>query len=298
MGRHAFVPTTLEPRLQQAYVFLVKGFSKVGSRCSPGPVATVGGVKPATFSQKLWRFCKNRQVRSTTLIEPLHQAIGHEADAGGVLLAVHDWSTLSFQGHRSKTDRATLTHKRHKGYDLATVLMVRAQDGTPIAPAQVTLRTAHGVLSTREDRIRRTQPHIDQVLPGMRLVRELNLRPPVVHVIDREADSVRHWRQWSADGFLALVRADDRIVRHKDRETRLSAIADALRAGGTLHDAGPVSYRGRPARLFVGEAFVVLHRPGRRNVGRKKKVSVPRSTGDGVGTRRAASVCAFRRVRA
>lgn len=97
----------------------------------------------------------------------------------------------------------------------------------------------------------------------------------MVHVIDREADSVNHWRQWSGDGHLALVRADDRIVLYRGEETKLAAIADRLRNDNALKDTREVLYHGRKARQFVGEAEVVLHRPGKRNVGDGKKIDVP-----------------------
>jgi hypothetical protein len=209
------------------------------------------------------------------LIEPLHQAIRREvADHPGVLLAIHDWSTLSFGGHPSKADRATLTHAHDLGYDLATVLMVRGDDGAPIAPASVSLTTAHAVHSTREEAPAAGTCHIDQVLPAMLHCRGLDLGATLVHVIDREADSVNHWRQWAADGHRALVRADDRKVLCRGQETSLAAVADGLRRDDALRDAGEALYHGRKARLFVAEAPVVLHRPGKRNAG-GKKVEVP-----------------------
>jgi hypothetical protein len=232
-------------------------------------------MKPASFAQKLWRFCTHPRVEESALIEPMHAAIRRDvADHPGVLLAIHDWSTLSFGGHPSKTDRVTLTHAHDVGYDLATVLMVRGDDGAPIAPALVSLTTADGVLSTREDAPPIDMPHIDQALDAMKSVRDLDLGVPVVHVIDREADSVNHWRQWSADGHLVLVRADDRKVLHQGQETSLRAIAEGLHRDGVLRDVGAARYHGRKARLFVAEAAVVLHRAGKRNVG-DKKVEVP-----------------------
>jgi hypothetical protein len=232
-------------------------------------------MKAASFSQKLWRFCSDPRVEETALIEPMHEAVRRELAARpGVLLAIHDWSTLSFGGHPSKTDRATLTHAHDVGYDLATVLMVRGDDGAPVAPATVSLTTADGVLSTRDDAPPADTPHIDQIRGGMRHVRGLGLGATVVHVIDREADSVNHWRQWSGDGHLALVRADDRKVLCQGEKTSLRAIAERLHRDGAFKDAGTALYRGRKARLFVAEAEVVLHRPGKRNEG-KKKVEIP-----------------------
>jgi hypothetical protein len=261
--------------LQDAYAILIKGFGKTGSSAAAGPGATVAGLKPASFAQKLWRFCIDPRVEESALIEPLHEAVRQEVTRRpGVLLAVHDWSTLSFGSHHSKTDRATLTHATDVGYDLATVLMVRGDDGAPVAPVLVSLTTADGVLSTRDDVPAVDVCHIDQVLGAMQYVRDLDLGATVVHVIDREADSVNHWRQWVADGHLALVRGDDRKVLRDGQETSLAATAERLRQEGAFNDAGEARDHGRKARLFVAEAGVVLHRPGKRNQG-KKKVEVP-----------------------
>jgi hypothetical protein len=255
---------------------LVKGFGKTGSRTAPGPGATVAGIKPASFAQKLSRFCSDPRVQESDLIEPLHQAIRREvADRPGVLLAIHDWSTLSFGGHPSKADRATLTHDRDLGYDLASVLIARGGDGAPIAPAVVSLTTADGVLSTRDDAPTAGTPHVDQVRDDMRAVADLGLDTAVVHVIDREADSVDHWRQWSGDGRLALVRADDRKILCEGQPTSLKEVAERLDRDGVPIDAGAALYQGRKARLVVAEAEVVLHRPARRNRPGGKKVEIP-----------------------
>ena len=236
-------------------------------------------MKPASFSQKLWRFTVDPRLEVSHLIEPLLDLIRREMGARpGVLLAIHDWSTLSFRSHPSKRDRLELTHDKDVGYDLATVLMVRGDDGAPIAPALVSLTTAEGVLSTRDDGLATNPCHIDQVLENMRFVAHLKCAATVVHVIDREADSVNHWRQWSADGHLALVRGDDRKVLCDGQETSLVAIADRLRQEDSLKDAGKAKYHGRSARLCVAEVEVVLHRPGKRNVGtktKKKQIEIP-----------------------
>jgi hypothetical protein len=269
------LPTRLAATLQDAYAILVKGFGKTGSSTAPGPGATVGGMKPASFAQKLWRFCIDPRVEESALIEPMHETIRQEvAERPSVLLAIHDWSTLGFGGHPSKTDRATLTHAHDVGYDLATVLIVRGDDGAPIAPVLVSLTTADGVLSTRDDAPAADLCHIDQIRGDMQYVHDLGFGSTVVHVIDREADSVNHWRQWTADGHLALVRADDRKVLCQGPETSLRALAEGWHRDGALKDAGAALYHGRKARLFVAEAEVVLHRPGRRNEG-KKKVEIP-----------------------
>jgi hypothetical protein len=257
--------------LQDAYAILIKGFGKTGSSTAPGPGATIAGLKPASFAQKLWRFCIDPRVEESALIEPMHEAVRQEvALRPEVLLSIHDWSTLAFGGHPSKTDRLTLTHATDVGYDLATVLIVRSGDGAPVAPVLVSLTTADGVLSTRDDVPAVDVCHIDQVLGAMQYVRDLDFAATVVHVIDREADSVNHWRRWTADGHLALVRADDRKVLCDGQETTLDAVAERLRQEGAFNAAGPARYHGRTAKLFVAETEVVIHRPAKRNQGKKK----------------------------
>lgn len=206
----------------------------------------------------------------------MHAAIRREAaERPGVLLAVHDWSTLSFGGHDSKTDRAVLTHAHDVGYDLGTVLIVRGSDGAPVAPAVVALEAAAEVHGTRDEPQPIDVPHVDQILDNMNDTQKQEFGATLVHVIDREADSVNRRRQWSAAGHLALVRADDRIVLRGGEETTLTAVADRLRNTHALKDARGVHYKGRRARQSVGEAEVVLHRPGKRNVGGGKKKDVP-----------------------
>lgn len=211
------------------------------------------------------------------MIEPMHEAIRRETAKrpSGVLLAVLDWSTLSFGHHPSKTDRATLTHAHDLGYDLATVLMVRGDDGAPIAPAVVSLEAANAVHDTRETPHPPGECHVDQILGNMRYTHEQDFGAPVVHVIDREADSINHWRQWSAEGHVALVRADDRIVLHQGEETTLKKLAKGLRDSGSLKHARKVLYHGRKAHQYIGEVPVTLHRSGRRNGEGGKKFDVP-----------------------
>jgi hypothetical protein len=252
--------------LQRTYHELVRCFGRAGSRAAPGPAVAGSESRRASLSQRLWRFCSNPRVREVDLIEPLHHAAQQELQAHphGVFLVVQDWSTLSFTTHGSKADRAAITHATHRGYELATALLVRAEDGAPIAPIDLCLTTADTVHSTRPTAPPTGVCHADQVLATMHATRELTAPAQVVHVIDREADSVGHWRQWAAAGFFALVRGDDRRVLHEGRASRLTRVAEELDERQAFRDAGKVTLRGRPGRLWVAETEVVLHRPARR----------------------------------
>jgi hypothetical protein len=103
--------------------------------------------------------------------------------------------------------------------------------------------------------------------------RDLNLGLPMVHIIDREADSVAHYRDWCAAGHLILVRADDnRLVDHEGQERRLPEVVAQLRQQGAFRHSREVLYRGKKAQQYVAETQVTLRRPAKRQHG---KVSVP-----------------------
>jgi hypothetical protein len=82
--------------------------------------------------------------------------------------------------------RERLTHDR--GYDLHLALLVDATDGSPIAPLDVTFTTRPAGIAEHP------AGHVAQLLPAMTAIAALDLDAGLVHVIDREADSVGHWR--------------------------------------------------------------------------------------------------------
>src|SRR4029078_5997814 len=124
------------------------------------------------------------------------------------VLIVHDWSQLHYRHHTSKHDRVVLTNRHDLGYELQTALAVSDRDGSPIAPLFQSLRAAQVVYSTRTVRLYQPPPKLERVAPVMRFVQQQALAKPAVHIIDREADSVAHYRTWDRQQRLFLVRAD------------------------------------------------------------------------------------------
>jgi hypothetical protein len=92
----------------------------------------------------------------------------------------------------------------------------------------------------------------------------LSLGKPAVFIIDREADSVGHYRRWVSAGRQFLVRANDQPrVLYEGRHRPLSQVADMLRGRGAFRAARQVLLKGKPAQQFVAETTVVLDRPAR-----------------------------------
>ena len=131
------------------------------------------------------------------------------------------------------------------------------------------LKTANGVLSTREPPPR-NRPHLEQVWPTMRAARNWGLAKPIVHVIDREADSVDHYRRWDSHGEKYLIRADNRRVKWNGEPCLLNDIAHTLWRRKQLQCVGKAQYLGREALLWVAETEVTLYRPAKKNVGGRR----------------------------
>jgi Transposase DDE domain len=261
----------LEKRLKSRYLMLVQAHMHSVSKLAAG-VASLPSVSSAfAATQAAWRFLNNIRVTLPALIEPLH-AVGRDRLAtieAPFALLVHDWSKLSFAYAASKRDLTQLTHATDIGYELTTALLVSGDNGNPLAPMEMHLKTADGVLSTRR-RAPKDMPHADQVLPTMRAAKTWGLSKPLVHVIDREADSVDHYRRWDAAGHRFLVRGDDRRVIWEKEGGLLSEIRAELNARQAFHLIQAVSYHDSTAQLWVAETSVTLHRPAKKNVkGRK-----------------------------
>lgn len=220
-------------------------------------------------TQAAYRFFNNPRASLRDLARPLLQA-GQAAAAEACdryLLVVHDWSQLDYFQHAEKQDRVMLS-SRHvpEGYELQTALLVGDRDGLPLAPAVLSLRAADGVHCSRCAKVRKALSPLDELDPTMTFVEQQRFGFPLIHIVDAEADSVGHYRQWAQrPGRLFLVRADDRYVEHGGQERKCSAIRDELRQSGRFVEVRDVRYHGRPARQWVAEVPIRLTRPAQRN---------------------------------
>ena len=189
-------------------------------------------------------------------------------------MVVHDWSILHYHRHTSKTDQVVFSQGSDRGYELASALLVDADNGDPLAPLELRLRTATAVHSTRSPAPRPSDNHLDGVLPTLRgAAAALALPRPLVPVIDCEADSVAHLRLWHKHGHRFLVRTDGtRAVRWRGEECRLPMLVAALERQRAFARPRPVLYHGRPAPQTVAEADVALTRPAYRNRGGRRTV--------------------------
>ena len=227
-------------------------------------------------TQAAWRFFANDDTSLPVLARPLLQAArdGLRSACSRVALVVVDWSQLHYLRHSSKLDRAVLVNQHDLGYELRTALLLSDLDGSPVAPVHQSLRCADGYHRTDKARLQAKDDatKLDGLLPLFRQVAGLGWPVPAVFVIDREADSVDHYRRWADDGRLFVVRADDcRKVTHQGQQRLLSEVREALRQAGAFKESREVEYHGQPARQFVAETTITLSRPGKAKQGRVSK---------------------------
>lgn len=277
-----YVPEFLELRLQLRYRDLVMSHLQASSLLAGGIHALPGAGSSMAATQAAYRFFNNPRVDLSELARPLIQA-GQAAAVDACdryLLVVHDWSQLDYFQHAEKEDRVVLSSRRvPEGYELQTALLVGDRNGLPLAPAVLSLRASDGVHCSRSPKVRQPLSPLDELDPAMTFVEQQRLGFPLVHIVDAEADSVDHYRQWvKRPGRLFLVRADDRYVEHDGQERKCSAIRDELRQSGRFVEVRDVRYHGRPARQWVAEVPIRLTRPAHRNrpaTGDRQKIPGP-----------------------
>jgi Transposase DDE domain len=268
---------------------LVKEHSHAVNAAVSGLTALPGTGQSFAATRAMTRFLNHPDISFAALLEPAQDAVrtALAASPQPVALVVHDWCMFGFGTHASKKDRIQRSHDVDLGYELGTALVVETGGGRPLGPMELRLRTAGSLLSTRVGVAAMPPGHIDEVLDAMTAARGWNLGKSLIHVIDREADSVGHYRDWQSRGHSFLVRADDdRLVLWQGRERTIADVVaelalefrDAKDASG---EPEVVTVRAGTGRVRVVETQIVLHRPARKATGErtpgghKKKIDVP-----------------------
>jgi hypothetical protein len=287
--RHGYHFGNLDNRHRVRYWKLVSEHSHAVNAVVTGLSALPGTARPFAATRAMSRFLNHEDIPFHALIEPAQDAV-RSAPAGRpsrFVLIVHDWCMFNFHAHESKRDRYVRSHDTDLGYELGTALVVAAADGRPLGPMEFRLRTAAGMLSTRVGGAALPPGHVDELDEVMAAARGWGLGREPIHVVDREADSVGHYRRWQAASHRFVVRADrERVVLHEGRECKLGEVVAGLADSFTdvLDATGRpevVTIRAGTGRVRVAEAAVVLHRAARHHTGEKtagghkKQVEVP-----------------------
>jgi hypothetical protein len=271
-------PNLKDERLRARFDLLVREHLAPHQRVAAGLRALPDTAQAMAHTQAAWRFYGNPRVTLPGLAQAPLTALreGVTTACQRFVLAVHDWSHLHYNGHDSKRDRIPLSHKNDLGYALYNLLALSDQDGSPLAPVGISLTAAEGVHSSRFETVQVPGSKLDGLEAWMDFAAGLDLGLPLVHIIDREADSVAHYRDWHRAGHLFLIRADDnRRVDHEGQERLLPEVVAWLRQRQAFTHSREVLYKGDKAQQWVAETTVTLTRPAKRAHGRVSQPGEP-----------------------
>jgi hypothetical protein len=225
------------------------------------------GIRKAFAStQAAWRFYGNEAVSLEQLAAPLIVA-GREAIAetgSRYALIAHDWSHLDYSEHGRKKDRTRLKGKNLWGYELATAPLLSEQTGAPLSVLCQDLLAGDGLHSTCSEEVLPEVSQLDGLSEGMRFVDGCELGKPTVHIADRECDSVGHYRLWQQERRFFVVRGKThRRVQHGGQEKSVREVVQDLYAQQGFRYSQEVEFKGRRAKQYVAETFVVIARPAK-----------------------------------
>jgi hypothetical protein len=234
-------------------------------------------TKTTSFAstQAAWRFYKNDSVTLAKLHEPLLLA-AHDSIAkhcSDYALCVHDWSHLNYK-HASKQDKYQISHETDVGYDLQSSLILSDQTGLPLAPVAQRLVTANGSYSTYQPNefSETVANHLDEVTQCIDHLEQQKFAKPLVHIIDREADSVGHIRQWQASDYWWLTRSKTTpFVEFQGQDMPCAQVAESL----TFEKTREVTYQSKSYWQWVAEAPIRLTRYAKPSQKKQKKSAVP-----------------------
>ena len=265
----------MDSRLNDRYQRLVNEHMNSSEPLSAGLKALPDKISSFASTQAAWRFYQNESVSLPKLQEPLTAAAhqGILAHCVHYALCVHDWSHLSYK-HANKPDTYAITHDTDIGYDLQTSLIISDQTGQPLAPVAQRLVSSDGSYATYQkvNPQPAVQNHLDEVSDCIGFLERQGFAKPLVHLIDREGDSVGHIRRWEATGSHWLVRVKDNPkVDYTGKPMACKAVAQEL----SFIKTRQVNYHGKTYWQWVAETEVTLTRPAKPSRKKSKKPAVP-----------------------
>jgi hypothetical protein len=227
-------------------------------------IKDVASTQKTSFAttQAVWRFLNNENVTFTQLNQPM-RALAHQESqksAHCYALVAHDWSRLQFRTHTKKAHRLKMSHAGDVGYELQSSLLIEAERGLPIAPLSQSLTDDRGCYCSFEDKQIQRVSHMDGLVRTIEQIESLDIKKNLVHLIDREGDSIGHMRKLSSKGYQWLLRAKEgNHVEYQGQKMKLSEVADGL----TCEQTSQVEYKGQKAFLAVSETDITITRPAK-----------------------------------
>ena len=240
--------------------------------------------------QASWRFFNNSNVTANELFEPIIDTLKSEIinQCNKFVLSMSDWSHLDYKKHTSKKELKSENRKdtcMKIGYDLQSTIAVSDVSGEPIAPMVHNLKTNCSVYSTYNDNIDIKLTHLGELSQRAKYINTTfgTDDKQVVHIIDRESDSVSFMRYLDEDNILFVLRGKNNSkvqIYDKDLDTNIdikqSDLADTLPLGKKVKK---IKYKKKMVTIYANECDITIARDATKMVmqdnGKRKLIKTP-----------------------
>ena len=251
--------SNIDPRINYRYQHMVKEHININKTVSAGHKSLMSTNTSFASTQAAWRFYQNPKVTLNKLIGPLQDIAAQGVrQCNRYCLCIHDWSRLKYIGHKSKKDTYKITHEHDVGYSLQTSLLINDTDGLPITPIAQRIVNKDGSFATyyENDESQSIKNNLDELCCAIEAINLNTYAKPLVHIIDREADSILHLRRMNKDNNWLIRAKKTNIVDYQGKRQKLSEVAKQL----NYTKAGKVNYKGKMHNRFIAEAPVIISR--------------------------------------
>jgi len=236
----------------------------------------LGMDKGISQVQAAWRFFNNPKVTSKDLFEPVKDSLKKEIanQCTNFVLAVSDWSHLDYKKHTSKKELKSENRKdtcMKIGYDLQSTIAVSDRSGKPISPMVHNLKTNSKIYSTYDDNIDMKLTHLEELSQrAVHIKDEFKSDKQIVHIVDRESDSIAFMRDLDKNNILFVLRGkNNSTVQYTDTITdttikiKQSDLADKLPLG---KEVKKIKYKKQKVTIFANECEVAITRDATKMV--------------------------------
>jgi hypothetical protein len=249
----------MEKRLKSRYEQLVRSHMVSGNELAAGIKSQLKDDIAFSQTQAAWRFLNNDSCTLAELSKPLLK-VAHElseTECDTYALVVHDWSHLSYGKHTSKQDTYN-TIKRNIGYLLQTSLMLSDKHGGPLSPLAMNLKDNKQIHSTYSQESNRNITNLEKLSLQIEWLGEQTFRKKLVHIIDREADSIGFIRSLGTHCWLIRGKGGNKVL-HGENSKKIQDIAKDL----SYNEMRTIHYKNRKANQYIAETEITIIRPAK-----------------------------------
>ena len=271
---------------------MVKGYMSSQHAATNGLKLLLKNSEQFSQVQAAWRFLNNDNVSTEALFEPIMNdlKIGIKKQCSKFVLAMTDWSHIDYKHHDSKKELISENRKDNgvkKGLDLQTTLAVSDITGEPIAPIAHNLKTTKKFYSTYNDAIKIETTHLEELSARAEwIASNLQTEKKIVHIVDRESDSVAFMRDLSKIDalFLLRVKNSSKLYLPKEKiDIKQGELADRLPLGTKVQE---IKYRKKNVSIYVNECDVEVKRDATKFIIQKDgKRKLQKISGDTIKAR-------------